>query len=130
VLNEKVYSDELNSLGLTVTAEYQDLLNSKYRTGIKIGAELSIFELLNFRAGYFNVGIDDFGFPDNNHSRWKDFTYGFGFEIPFKNLSDGFVPITIRYDYVDKKQTPFGKMEFAQFGNFSVNTLSINWNFN
>lgn len=125
----KRFIDELEFLNYTITAEYQNLLNSEYRSGFKIGTELSIFEIFNFRYGYFKESINDQNFSINNLSKWKDSTFGFGLVIPFGKLSDGFVPIRVRYDYIDRKQTPFSTPEFNYFKNFSVSTLSINWSF-
>lgn len=86
-------------LALTFTAEYQNVLNNDYRTGILMGTEARVWNVFSLRLGYLSLNIDDRGFSTNK-SRLANFTYGFGFQIPLPTLTDGKVPFDVHLDYV------------------------------
>ena len=93
-------------LAITLTTEYQNLLNSIYRTTFSLGAEALFWDAFAFRIGYITQNINDFGFT-NNRDRFSDFTYGFGFQIPLEELTKGSLPFRLHWDYVSLKQPPF-----------------------
>lgn len=95
-------------LELTTTAEFQDVLTNKYRTGVRVGAEAILYDVLAFRMGMFSLGIDDGGF-ENNRSRLSDFTYGFGLIIPIVEFTDGGFPVNAHVDYMGLEQPPYTK---------------------
>ncbi|MEZ4777666.1 MAG: hypothetical protein R3D00_31115 [Bacteroidia bacterium] len=86
-------------LELTFTAEFQDVLNNAYRTGILMGAEARVWNVFSLRLGYLSLNSDDGGLSTNK-PRLSNFTYGFGFQIPLQTLTDGTVPFDVHLDYV------------------------------
>ena len=92
-------------LALTLTAEYQNVLNNEYRTGLFFGSEAVIWDVLALRLGYFNSSQDDFGVA-NNRDRLRDLTYGFGFQIPLNELAQDGIPFDLHFDYVSLKHAP------------------------
>jgi len=121
-------SIELNTFGILLQVEYQDLLNSKFHNGFKAGAEFSFIEMFYLRFGFYDENTNDFGFPATNKNRLTDFTYGFGIEIPINKFTKTRTPIDIKLDMTNMKQ-PSGIKGFDNFGNFSVYSLSVNWQF-
>jgi len=54
-----------NILEVFLQAEYQYLLNYKYRDGLHTGLELEFFDMIALRCGYYYENIDDHGYPEN-----------------------------------------------------------------
>ncbi|MEZ4830021.1 MAG: hypothetical protein R3C61_27625 [Bacteroidia bacterium] len=94
-------------LEMLFAVEYQDLLNSGFRTAFRVGSEWVFYKVLAFRLGAYTLTEDDFGVSSNN-SRIYDFTYGFGIIIPFEQLSSGKIPFNTHLDYTSLKQPPIG----------------------
>lgn len=80
------------------TAEYFDLLNSKYHSKFGIGAELTFLEMLNLRAGWFTEELYNYGL-NSIKSGINEFTYGFGIEAPLRKIPGIRVPLNIKFDY-------------------------------
>ncbi len=128
---EFVYKKEtlfpnLNTFTFNITADYTDILNSQYRGTYNIGIETSIFEILNLRFGGYREKNDDFG-TDSSADVRKDFTYGYGFRLPFESLFDSDIPLEITLDYVSMPHALFTKTSIVEMQDFSVFTLGINW---
>ena len=119
-------SIDLNTFGILLQVEYQDVLNSKFYNGFKAGAELSFIDMLYLRFGYYNIDRNDFGLPASNKDKITDFTYGFGVEIPVSNFTKMKIPLDVKLDMTSLKQ-PSGIKGFDNFENFSVYNLSVNW---
>ncbi|MEL6253941.1 MAG: hypothetical protein AAFR87_18170 [Bacteroidota bacterium] len=104
--NIDIPGDKSVELGLTLTAEHMNVLNSDYRTSFQVGAEGVINQVLVLRLGYFTHNLNDYGVA-NNKDRLSDLTYGFGFIIPFDKISDGKFPFQGHLDYVSLKAPPY-----------------------
>ena len=81
-LNRRTGHYKLNTLSWFLAAEYQEILNSKYRSGLKFGGEITGFEILKLRMGYYREILP---FSDNCSNCKKylsDFTYGAGIFLP------------------------------------------------
>lgn len=89
-------------LDITLTAEYQNVLNNDFRTGINLGAEAAFWKVFALRIGYLSHNIDDSG-NSENRDRLADFTYGFGFIVPLVELTDETLPFDLHFDYVSLK---------------------------
>lgn len=96
----------LKSLQFTGTLEYQNVLNSLYRSGIRIGTETILWDVLAVRLGYFSHSINDFG-NAGNKDVLRDFTFGFGWQLPLQQLTNGELPFNLYVDYAAMKQPPF-----------------------
>ncbi len=112
---------------LTTGIEYQDLFNSKYSTAYKFGAELSLFDILYLRTGYYYRTYNDYGINDNKGYK-EDFTFGFGLNLNLEyNLIPNF-PMSIKIDYVNLKQ-PTAVTYFDDWDNFTTFNIIINYRF-
>ncbi len=106
--------------------EYQKLLNSKYRRGIKVDGELTLLEVVAFRYGHYREKIDDLGHPEANKNLLSENTYGFGVQIPLNQLSKSRIPPDLKFDMVRLTQPSYVKTRTTE-GRFSQYTLSVNW---
>lgn len=133
-LDDRSISSKLKSYNFLVNLEYEDLFNSKYYSGFHGGLEFTFLEIVSLRAGYFTSdnrnatydtlinGIREEGFSTN------EFTYGFGVNIPVRQLTDSKTPLEIKFDFVSLKQPPLNEKK-DDWKNFQVYTLIINWIF-
>ena len=125
--NEKIYKHS-HLFGLTTGVEYQDVLNSKYYTAYKFGAELSLLNTLYLRMGYYYRTSDNHGF-NANKSYMDDFTYGFGLNLNLENYLVVYFPMSIKINYVNLKQ-PSAVTHFDSWNNFTAFDIIINYRFN
>jgi hypothetical protein len=109
-------------MGITLQVEYQDVLNYEYRSGFKIGTEISIFEILHWRMGYYTIGLNSN--PVNGKKRLEDFTYGFGLFLPVNKLLKHDIPVTISIDMTKLKQ-PSYIVDFEDWEIFSVYSFNV-----
>ena len=112
-------------LDLTFTAEYQNVLNNDFRTGINIGAEAAFWKVFALRIGYLSHNIDDLGNPENE-DRLADFTYGFGFIVPLVELTNETLPFNLHFDYVSLK-APSYNSGGARLPNMRTYGLRLVW---
>ena len=139
-INDRSISSKLRSYKFLVDAEYEDLFNSKYYSGFHGGFEFTFLEILSLRAGFYsqeNVesmysfdttsGIFNINVSKNENDI-SEFTYGFGLNIPVKQLTDGKTPIEIKFDYANLNQ-PSYKKDSDSPGKFHVYTIIFNWEF-
>ncbi|MDZ7364100.1 MAG: hypothetical protein ONB46_25805 [candidate division KSB1 bacterium] len=124
--SSKLNSFELNTFGILLQLEYQDLFNSKFHDGFRTGAELSFIEIIYIRFGLYREDINDHGFPAVNKNNLTDFTYGLGIEIPIDKFTRVKIPLNARLDITTMKQPSYIK-NFDRWENFSVYNLSVNW---
>ncbi|MBK6877084.1 MAG: hypothetical protein IPG99_11725 [Ignavibacteria bacterium] len=66
--------------------------------------------------------IQRIGFSTN------EFTYGFGLNIPIRQLIDSKTPLEIKFDYVNLKQPALNERK-DDWENFQVYTIIVNWIF-
>lgn len=92
-------------VGILVTTEFQDLLNSDIRTAFRVGGEAVFANAFALRLGFFTQSEDDMGVA-NNRDRVNDLTYGFGFIVPFNEITEGTLPFTMFIDYLSLRNPP------------------------
>jgi hypothetical protein len=121
------FIDTASIFKLLLQAEYQQVVNSKYRSGIRLGAELTLLNLLALRAGWYNEKIYDNGFPELTKSLLKEFTYGAGLHIPLYALAK--IPVAVTVDYTSLPQANYSRVNPA-FPRFTTYTLGATIFFN
>lgn len=117
------FIDSVNLIKILVQSEYQLLLNSEYRSGIKFGGEIQFLNLLSLRAGWYTEKVYDFGFPDANNNKIEGITYGAGLHIPLQKLTK--MPIDMQFDFTSLPQVSYSKISTA-WDNFKTYSLSLN----
>lgn len=80
-------------------AEYLHVDKSDYYNTIKIGAELTMMEMLKLRIGYYKEKTGD----ENNNIFYKDYltqsTYGVGLNLPIHKLLKTQIPMNLQFDF-------------------------------
>jgi len=122
----KIIIPKLNTLDMLFHVEYQNLLNYKYYTAVRVGSELTLLEVISLRAGYYIENSEDYGYPDYNKNLIADFTYGFGIQFPIEKLSDNKVPININFDFISIPQVSYIKVK-DDWENFRIFNIKLNW---
>lgn len=120
------YLPNLFLLGGSIQLEYEDILNYQYRTAFKFGAEFSLFQIFYSRIGHYSYSLDPS--PDNGKQNLNDWTYGFGFFIPFDEFIENKIPLTISLDMTNLEQ-PSYVTDFHNWDSFSIYSLKIGWKF-
>lgn len=112
---------EIRPYQLFAQIEYQDVFNSDYYTGFKLGAEIALYEMLCLRFGYYTEKHED---------HRDDFTYGFGLIIPINMLFGLKIIDNIKFDMLvldqDIDTNLFG--QFGEIKDYSNYNLTINFN--
>jgi hypothetical protein len=127
-LNDKSIISKLRSYNFLVNLEYEDLFNSAYYGGVHTGLEFTFLEILSLRGGYYTQSLNDYGFTTSNESSLNEFTYGFGLNIPIKQLTNGKTPIEFKFDFVSLQQPSYTKLK-TDWENYQVYTFIFNWIF-
>ncbi|HAW49680.1 TPA: hypothetical protein DCX16_01830 [bacterium] len=109
-------------IALLLHIELQDVLNSRYRGGFKVGGEFLLLEMLAFRYGYYREKIDDHGFRSNKNLL-EEKTSGFGFQIPLTKIK--YIPVDIEFNMVKLPQPSYVKN--VQWKDFSLYNLNFRW---
>lgn len=117
------YLPGLYSLGLLIQADYQDILNDRYRSGIHAGAEISLLEILSLRLGYYSIKLDPS--PGNGKEKLTDFTYGFGVNLPFDAFVKSQFPLSLSLDITSLKQPSY--IIDYEWPRFTVYSLNLQW---
>ena len=110
-------------IGFTIGFEYQDILNSKFRTAYKVGGELSIVDIIFLRGGYYNETERE---CDNCNGELEDFTYGFGLKLDFNKYLTKIFPLILLFDFVSLEQPTF-ITDKSNWDNFTTFTLIANY---
>lgn len=119
----KIYLfDSVSLVKILVQSEYQVLLNSTYRSGIKFGAEITLLNMLSLRAGWYKEKVYDFGFPNDNKDNIAAFTYGAGVHIPLHLFTK--LPIDIQFDFTSLPQVSYSKT-YTNWNNFKTYGLRL-----
>lgn len=101
-LNAKFGSllDKLTTLSVEFSSEFQDVLNSKRHDGFGFGGQLSLYEVIHLRSGYYQTELPETSYHSGvNRSK---VTYGIGCTIPIHKLSH--IPVNVAVDYVKMSQ--------------------------
>ena len=110
---------------LSIFAEYKDIVNAKYYTECKIGSELSLFNLVVLRGGYYYEWRNDYGYS-RNAGRISELTYGFGIRIPFSEYIKTF-PLEMKIDY-SNLPTPIYNQDFEKaYKQYNVFSVIVNY---
>lgn len=83
----------------TVTAQFQTLFNNDFRQGFNLGWESVINHTLAVRIGYLSHSLNTSGLTINR-DKLQDITFGFGFMVPFAELTQHAFPYNVNMDYV------------------------------
>jgi len=126
-VDDKNISKKLKSYNVVANIEYEDLFNSKYYSGFHGGLEFTFLEIVALRAGYYTQDLNDQRTSENKN-KLSEFTYGFGLNIPVRQLTDSKTPLEVKFDYINLKQPSFTN-EFDEWDNFHVYTITLNWIF-
>ncbi|MGE5498338.1 MAG: hypothetical protein ACM3Q2_09720 [Syntrophothermus sp.] len=108
-----------------LTTQYMDLLNTDDYSHFQLGAEITLLEILKVRAGYFTMGLNNYGVV-GDVKRLNETTYGLGIELPFRKISN--VPLNIRFDHTSLP-FPTYNVEFPGGKNCPVYSLSMSYDF-
>ncbi|MCU7496948.1 MAG: hypothetical protein HF314_09110 [Ignavibacteria bacterium] len=90
-------SGNFRLISAIISAQYQDLLNSKYFTRYSFGAEIKILEMLSLRGGWLKEtrdNMDFYRFPKSVEGT----TYGFGVELPVGKVISSSLPLMVKFD--------------------------------
>ncbi|MDX2282695.1 MAG: hypothetical protein NW241_00975 [Bacteroidia bacterium] len=110
---------------LVFMAEYQDVLNSPYKTAFRLGGETVLMDVLALRLGFFTSSEDDSG-VSTNRSRINDVTFGAGLIAPLDQLTGGKIPCRAALDVTVLKQPPF-TFSGQRLPNFRSFGLRLDW---
>ncbi len=116
------FIDSVNLVKILIQSEYQVLLNSTYRSGIKFGTEITLLNILSLRAGWYKEKVFDFGFPNANKDNIAAFTYGAGLHIPVQSFTK--LPIDIHFDFTSLPQVSYSK-DYTNLANFKTYGLRL-----
>lgn len=111
-------------LKVLVSAEYNDLLNSKFYTSQKAGAEVSFLEMLQLRLGYYHEYIND-NTDEGNKENLSELTYGLGIYLPLRKIFNVQIPLSLQFDYASLPAPSYNeRMEIKD--NYPVFNLKLN----
>lgn len=101
-------------------SDYQMLLNSKYFSGIRLGCQITILNLLSLRAGYYQKKQDIYNLPQYNKTRSEAFTYGAGIQIPLISITN--IPVKIFFDYTSLPQVnpTYIPINYPKFSTYTI----------
>ncbi|MDP4176536.1 MAG: hypothetical protein Q8933_21330 [Bacteroidota bacterium] len=108
-----------------LTTQYMHLLNTEEFSHFQLGTEITLFEMLNIRGGFFTVGLNNYdvnGFV----KRLNEATYGFGIELPIKKISNMAIPLNIRFDHTSLP-FPLYYPDSRKGDNCPIYTLNISY---
>ncbi|HNR20889.1 MAG TPA: PorV/PorQ family protein [Bacteroidia bacterium] len=122
-------STGLKSHRITFSSQFEDVLNSEFKTSIRLGVEYLFYKMIALRAGWFNTTEYDYGSPEINKSNLKEFTYGLGFILPLDLLTKNKTPFCFKFDFVNLKQNSLSNPFPFKMKNYNGFSLSINYQF-
>lgn len=109
--------------------EYDKMVNSEFHGTFRIGEELSVWEILYLRVGYFYSSVHD-GYKENE----SELTYGAGLNIPLSRLLKTKKNFDIKIDYVKTDIDKYSRYNYnssiyynADYGTFYKLGLSLNY---
>ena len=104
-LNSEINSTrKLELYKIALITEFQTLLNSKFNNRISGGVELTLFEILLLRGGYYTMSIDDRDYSINR-DKVESITYGVGLNLPLSKFMKR--PLEIVIDYTQLPQPSY-----------------------
>ena len=118
------FLDSGAAVKILLQSDYQMLLNSDYRKGIRVGGEVTVLNFLLLRIGYFAENTDDYGLPQFNKSRIQNFTYGGGIYVPLNKLTN--LPLGINLDYTNLPEEVY-RQDFPDPDRFRSITLRLQY---
>jgi len=116
---------KLNLIGLLAHVEFEAVTNSSRYVKIKLGGEVTFFDIFSFRAGY-TIGNT---FERSTSGKLNGDSYGAGVKIPVDLIFQLASPLSLSIDYVNLEQPPerdsWNGVE--RFGRFNTVSLKLNW---
>ena len=124
--DKKIYENLPAKTQFVLNFDYRTLNNSDFRTGISFGTEITVFDVLSFRFGFFDENDGTNKESENSdhtgsHFDWNktEYTYGFGINFPLKKMNITKTPIDIKLDFAPLGQTTGGRKTGDDNGFFS-----------
>ena len=114
----------VKNISLHLLAEYQEVINYKYKTRFSLGSQLGLNDYINLRIGYYIQNNDDFNIATNKSSI-SDLTYGAGANFPlsrFMNLDKKFI---LSIDFTRMQQPLYTTDNQFNIGKFSTFSASV-----
>lgn len=109
--------------------EYDKMVNSEFHGTFRIGEELSVWEVLYLRVGYFYSSVHD-GYRESE----SELTYGAGLSIPLSRLLKTKNKFDIKIDYVRTDIDKYERYNYntsiyynKDYGTFYTFGLSLNY---
>lgn len=109
--------------------EYEKMVNSEFHGTFRIGEELSVWEILYMRVGYFYSSVHD-GYRESE----SELTYGAGLSIPLSRLLKMKNEFDIKIDYVRTDIDKYARYYYSgsayyidDYGIFYTLGLSLNY---
>lgn len=128
LINDKD-SSGLKSHRVIFSSEFEDVLNSKYKTSVRFGLEYVFYKIIALRAGWFNTSEYDYGFAEINKSSREEFTHGFGLILPLELLTKNKYPLSLKLDLVNLKQKPLSSTFPYKMRNYTGLSFSARFQF-
>jgi hypothetical protein len=110
---------------LLVHAEYRDLLNLSYGDGPRLGAELTLLEMLSARVGYYYEDTGDYE-DVTGQAQIERSTFGLGLALPVYRFTGGSVPLRATLDWANVEVQPY-LTESGDTETYSSWTVAVDW---
>ena len=115
---------DLIPVGLTLCAEYQDVLNHKYYSRVQVGAELIFLDIFKVRAGHYDTK-EPYYYPQPGANNVSAVTYGFGLSIPFHKLMKT-IPLELSTDYAKLPNNGYYSDVDRPYPDYTILTVNLN----
>lgn len=104
--------------------EFEKTVNSELSHTLKFGQELTIYEVLSLRLGYFSSPQGGSDYDDS-----KKFTYGLGVNVPLNKILKTKKPLNIKLDYAGTDLDKVNRYGFVYdyYDNYRIINLSVNF---
>lgn len=108
--------------------EFSYIAKSNMYTTLKGGAELTFFEMLKLRMGYYSEKVSDS--PNNELMKEyiSQFTYGLGIYLPFKKIFNVNIPFSFQFDFASLEALS-GYNNYSIDKNYNVYNFIIGYSF-
>lgn len=126
ILSKNWLIDSLNTLKISVVADYSFLYNSKFYSGFTFGGQFEFFDFLSARIGFNNKNTDTEQYVV--FLKESKLTYGFGLNLPLNKITS--LPLQINFDYCRLPAESTNTLEIEyNFRKYNCFTGSVRWFF-
>jgi hypothetical protein len=112
-------------LNVLIHAEYRSLLNLSYGDGPRLGAEVTVLEMLSARLGYYYEDTGDFE-EEIGKARIERSTFGLGLALPVYRFTGGSVPLRAALDWARIEVQPY-LTDSSDTESYSSWTVAVDW---